>query len=119
MEAARWTNPSHPQVLQSGVMLLYLNAALTLLQGGIGGFAIPVMAGLIAAGYGIANDKRWGYQLGIAMAFVPFAIRVIFFGLDHLAPQGIWDAAAMAFDALLVYLLLHRESREYQRIWFE
>jgi hypothetical protein len=106
-------------MLQSAVMLLYLNAALALLQGGIGGFAVPIMVGLIASGYGIANDKRWGYQLGIAMALAPFAIRVIFFGLDHLAPQGIWDAASMAFDALLVYLLLHHDSREYQRIWFE
>jgi hypothetical protein len=113
METRRWTNPSQPQTLQIAVFLLYIDAVLALLRGG-GLYLISflLIAGGIAAGFGIANEKRWGYGLGLVMAGMPFALRLLFsqdfrLGLINLI-----------FDIALVALLLHPQSRDYQRIWF-
>ena len=74
MQTRRWVDPSQPQTLQIAVFLLYAQAVLLLL---FGAFLSPVglalIAGGVGAGYGIANEQKWGYGLGIGMAFLPFA----------------------------------------------
>ena len=30
----------------------------------------------MAGGYGIANEKKWGYGLGVAMAVLPFVLLI-------------------------------------------
>ena len=73
METKRWFNPSQPQTLQIAVWLLYFNAVGGLLLGSFF-FALGPIVGLAslvgcgAAAFGIANEKRWGYFLGVAMA---------------------------------------------------
>ncbi len=120
METTRWINQSHPQTLQSAVILLYMTAAFAVLFGGIpGGIGLLLLAGYVGGGFGIANDKRWGYQLAVAMAFVPFVLVLLFFDLTALFPTSLAGLISIAFDVLLVVLLLHPESRSYQRIWFE
>jgi hypothetical protein len=119
METTRWTNPTLPQMLQSAVILLYLKAALTVLFGLVlGGTGLLLVAGYVAGGFGIANERRWGYQLAVVAAFAPFVFRYLILGWSGVFPTTFSGLLAIAFDVLLVALLLHRESREYQRIWF-
>jgi hypothetical protein len=117
METRRWTNPTQPQTLQIAVFLLYINAVfLALLGGGLTHpIGIALVAGGAAAGFGIANEKRWGYNLGLAMAFLPFAFRVLVGGVDSILGG---DIINLMFEIALVALLLHPQSRDYQKIWF-
>jgi hypothetical protein len=112
MAIRQWTNPSQPQTLQIAVFLLYLNAVLTLLFGGFASlYGIMIVAGGVAGGLGIAQEKRWGYGVALAVALVPF-VYLISFGLGGVSLLN------LLFDIALVALLLHPQSREYQRIWF-
>jgi hypothetical protein len=116
METRRWTNPTQPQTLQVAVFLLYANAVLTALFGGIASvIGIGVIAGQAAGGFGIANEKRWGYNLGLAMAFLPFLLRIAFGGVGAVLGGSFINTM---FEIALVALLLHPQSREYQKIWF-
>jgi hypothetical protein len=112
MESRRWVNPTQPQTMQIAVFLLYFNAILTALFGGLfNPFGLVVVVGSAAAGFGIANERKWGYGLGVAMALLPFVL--IITGNAGIALVG------LLFDIALVALLLHPQSRDYQRIWFK
>ena len=113
METTRWTNPSQPQTLQSSVILLYVSAALSLLFG-LSGLGVLIAGGRVAAGWGCANERKWGYQLAVVMGVLPF-VRLI--GVD-IAHNLLTILILFAFDILLVCLLLHRDTRAYQRVWF-
>ncbi len=116
MQTRRWVDPTQPQTLQIAVFLLYINAAfevLALLQTAALVFLAWAAAG-VASGYGIANERKWGYTLGVATAFVPFAFNLYYYR-DILGPS----ALSLLFDVALVALLLHPQSREYRRIWFK
>jgi hypothetical protein len=111
MGNGQWLNRSQPQTLVNGVILLYINGAFNV----IGGLGFPLLlmvaAAQIAGGYGIANEKKWGYGLGVAGAFGPLLLSLAgVLGLNLLG---------LAFEIILVVLLLHPQSREYQRIWFK
>ncbi|HEY2813159.1 MAG TPA: hypothetical protein VGJ03_06835 [Acidimicrobiales bacterium] len=117
MQTRRWLDPTQPQTLQIAVFLLYAQAVLLLLFGAfisIGGLAL--VAGGIGAGYGIANERKWGYGLGLLIAFLPFILRIIFLGIGRVFSADIID---LMFEIALVVLLLHPQSREYERIWFK
>lgn len=116
METRRWTNPTQPQTLQIAVFLLYINAVFTALFGGIGSvIGLGVIIGGAAGGFGIANEKKWGYNLGLAMAFLPFVLRIALYGVGSVFGG---DILSTMFEVALVALLLHPHSRGYQRIWF-
>ena len=122
METKRWFNPSQPQTLQIAVWLLYFNAVGGLLLGSIylslgPLFGLGALVGCAAAAFGIANEKRWGYLLGVAMAVLQVLLIVGLVG-----PTGIFQGVALIsflFAVALVALLLHPMSRDYQRIWFK
>ena len=105
-------NHSLPQTLANAVLLLYISAGFDAVLGGylFSGLGIAIVAAKVAAGFGIANEKRWGYQLGVGVAVV-----VVLGGLAGVFPGGLF---AIIFDAILLLLLLHEQSREHQRIWF-
>ena len=63
---------------------------------------------------GIANERKWGYGLGVGMAFAPFVLRVMYGGSLLGA-----DIITLLFEIALIALLLHPQSRDYQRIWFK
>jgi hypothetical protein len=107
MDTTRWTNPSQPQTLQSAVILLYVSAALGLIFG-FNEIALAIGAAQVAAGWGCANQRRWAYQLAIVVAVLPIALLL----------RSPSDLLALAFDILLLVLLLHTHTRAYQRIWF-
>lgn len=118
METRRWTNPSQPQTLQIAVFLLYFRAFFGLLFGLLGGSPLFLLigAGQAGAAFGIANEKRWGYSLGVATSFAPAALRVLTSGPGALIPFS--DPITLLFEVALIALLLHPQSRDYQRIWF-
>jgi hypothetical protein len=117
MQTRRWVNHSQPQTMQIAVFLLYFDAvfsALAFLRS-TSLILLILVAAQAGAGYGIANEKKWGYWLGVAMAFAPFILRMVFLGPGYLLSG---DALSLMFEIALVALLLHPQSREYQRIWF-
>jgi len=112
-EPRRWTNPSQPQTLQIAVFLLYANAAVSVFYMLLGAhplFVLPTAVGGAAGGYGMANERKWGYVLGLVTASVPFLFILLGAGINPIS---------LMFDIALIALLLHTQSREYQRIWFK
>ncbi|MHB8295198.1 MAG: hypothetical protein ACYDH5_11365 [Acidimicrobiales bacterium] len=123
MEQRRWLNTTQPQTLQIAVLLLYLTAVLSLVSGVLGSAIGPI--GLVlavapaAGGYGVANERKWGYIVALVAAFVPFAflaLAVATVGIGGVLSTGL---ISLMFEIALVALLLHPQSREYQRIWFK
>ncbi len=116
METRRWLNPSQPQTLQIAVFLLYINAFFAVLFGGfLHPYGLATIAGGIGAGFGIANEKKWGYGLAVVVATLPFLVRLAYNGINGILGG---DIINLMFEIALVALLIHPQSRDYQRIWF-
>ncbi len=125
-----FVNPRQPQTLYISQILLYITAVGAVLFRSVGeGWveALPLRylvvalmtIGAAAGAYGIANARKWGYQLGIAAALAPFIIRVeIIRRVDVFEMFG-WNPIGLLFDIAIVAALLHPESRTYQKQWFE
>lgn len=109
-------DPSLPQTLQIAVWLLYINAVFGVIFGQSQFFfygPIAGIAGLAAylfGGLGIANGQKWGYTVAIAVAAVAVVILLLHFSGGALI--------SLLFDGALLALLVHPQSRSYQRIWF-
>jgi len=118
MQRRRFINPAQPQTLVIAVYLLYFHAAFLLFDllrfGVFPLLYVAAVGGGILAGYGIANEFKWGYGLGIAMAIYPFALNFYYFG-NPLSS----NILSLMFEIALVALLLHPQSRDYQRLWFK
>ncbi|HEX9968814.1 MAG TPA: hypothetical protein VGB03_01645 [Acidimicrobiales bacterium] len=117
MESRRWLNTSQTQTLQIAVFLLYIHAGVLVLSGAL--FTtlwLLVAVAMVAAGYGVANEQKWGYSLAVGVSLVPFAIILLFGGLRALFAA---NPVSIMFDVALVALLVHPQSRDYQRIWFK
>jgi hypothetical protein len=114
----RWINPHQPQTLYSAVILCYIQAFFTLLSfGRLGPLGLFILVGLAGGGFGIANEKKWGYTLAVAAAGLQVVLFIAFGGLSALGNVSV--LISFAFDVLLVVLLMHPMSRSYQRIWFK
>ena len=120
METRRWTNPTQPQTLQIAVFLLYANAVLGFLLGNVLSIwgdiiGLVSLVAFAAAGFGIANEKRWGYNLGLAVAAAEALtlVRIV-----TSSGNGDGFIVSLMFSIALVGLLLHPQSRDYQKIWF-
>jgi hypothetical protein len=111
----RWFDGSQPQTLQGAVLLCYLTAVFGLIAvlRGIYPAAELVPLALGAAGYGVANEKRWGYRLGVVLAGLNVLV-----DLYIVARGGLGNVFTLLFGVVLVGLFLHTQSREYERIWF-
>ena len=118
MNQRRWLDQSQPQTLQIATMLLYINAVFLFLGGAFATLiGLMLVVAMPAAGYGIANEQRWGYGLGIGAAVVNVLWPLTYVGLGDIF-NNVGLLLALAFDIALVALLVHPHSREYQRIWF-
>lgn len=115
----KFLNQFQPQTLVIATMLCYLDAAFGLL-GALGGGAsllgLLMVFGLGFGGYGIANEKKWGYGLAVAAAILQVVVLLAFARSDVFKFPLI---LTLFFDGALVALLLHPMSRDYQRIWFK
>jgi hypothetical protein len=123
MQTRRWTNPSQPQTLQIAVMLFYISAVFDVIFFQFLAFfpiGLAITVALGFSGYGIANDRRWGYNLGLAVAglqvFFSVALPIMLDVTAIFDPIFLLNAL---FPVALFALLLHPMSRDYQRIWFE
>ena len=123
---SQWFNSHQPQTLQIGVILLYIHSffGLLALLGSSQAILDPStllsvtrvvfllgVAGGVGA-YGIANERKWGYGLGIAAAIAPIASRLYFATLFS-------DLISLMLEVALVIVLVHPMSRAYYKIWFK
>lgn len=116
MPERRWTNPSQPQTLQGAVLFSYVNAALAFVYTLVLGMQplLVVFVLLAVAALGIANEKRWAYWGGVVLASL-YLLAELAAMVTGGSMGGILN---LLFAGILVVLLLHPESRHYQRIWF-
>jgi hypothetical protein len=116
----KFLNQAQPQTLVLGTLLLYINAAFGLLFGGIVGagllLGLATIVGMAIGGYGIANEWKWAYAVGVTAAVIQLIVLLAYFGASVIEFPVI---ITLLFDGALVGLLLHPESRSYQRIWFK
>ncbi len=115
----KWVNQYQPQTLYMATILCYVDAVSSLIFGFV---ATSLLAGLIiigalgAGGFGIANEKKWGYAVAVIGAVLQVVMLFAVFGLSVFTSLAI---ISLMFDGVLVALLVHPMSREYQRIWFK
>ena len=115
-----WVNPRQPQTLYIAQMLMYFRGGFALVFGVLLGRSFTVLSLLFAVGnvmaaYGIANERRWGYKLGVAVAALALAGSLLVL-IDSFT--RVWSQLiGVLFDVALVSLLLHPMSRGYQRYW--
>ncbi|MDQ1429999.1 MAG: hypothetical protein QOF40_601 [Actinomycetota bacterium] len=111
----KWVNQFQPQTLYMATILCYVDAVFGLFNG-IGLLNLVIIVCLGAGGFGIANEKRWGYAVAVTGAVLQVAVLFAIFGFGVFTSTAI---ISLLFDGALVALLLHPMSREYQRIWFK
>lgn len=115
MNDVRFLNQAQPQTLVSATLLCYIDAVFGLLDSGGFRQLIFISVALGLGGFGIANEKKWGYIVAIAGAVLQVLFWLGIFGGNILGyPQII----TFAFAVILVVLLVHPMSRDYQRLWF-
>ena len=95
----------------------YLNAALALIFTLIAGQSplLFVFILLAVAAFGIANEKRVAYWAGVVLACA-YLLGVL---VLMVTGGGLGGILNVLFAGILVALLLHPESRHYERIWFK
>jgi xanthine/uracil permease len=114
----RWINPHQPQTLMSAVILCYIQAFFALIRFSFfGPLGLFILVGMAAGGFGIANEKKWGYTLAVAAAGLEVILFVARGGLGALGDISV--LFTFVFDVLLVVLLMHPMSRSYERTWFK
>ena len=119
MEPRVWVNPRQPQTLYIAQMLMYFRGGISLVFGFLFGsltvFSLLFAVGNVVAAFGIANERRWGYKLGVAVAALTLVIALLVL-IDSFG--RLWgQMIGLLFDFALVALLLHPISRGYQRYW--
>ena len=115
----KWVNQYQPQTLVIATFLCYIDAVFGLLFGVAATSVLAQLAIIVllaAGGFGIANEKRWGYAVAVIGAVLQVIMLVAVFGASLLSSTAV---ISLLFDGALVALLLHPMSREYQRIWFK
>ncbi len=99
------------------MLFSYLNAALALVFALIfgGSLILLVFILLAVAAFGIANERRVAYWAGVvlACAYVLGVLALMVTG------GGFGMVLNLLFGGILVAMLLHPESRHYERIWFK
>lgn len=133
----RWFDRMLPQTLQIGLWLLYIGGAFALLDwldgaggiygtsrllGGPGGLVAPLaVAAHAAGGLLIANGRRTGWYVALFASFSPVILRALIalrangLGMTWIITQD--NLIGFVFEAALVALLLHPQSRSYARTW--
>ena len=111
MPANRWLDRTQPQTLMTATMLMYINAGLSLITGGfLNPFGPELIVGQVAAGWGIANEKKWGYWLGVALVVLQIA--------EFARYLSFASVLNLLFYGAVLALLLHPQSRSYRKVWF-
>jgi len=111
----KFLNQFQPQTLVIATLLLYIDAFFNLISFN----ALLVLIAVLGAagGYGIANEKRWGYLLAVSAAGLNLLLYIALFGSEIISNVSL--LVSFVFDVALVLLLVHPMSRDYERIWFK
>ena len=115
----KFLNQTQPQTLVIATLFCYIDAVFGFLGGVVTTsalLALVTIIGLALGGFGVANEKKWGYGIAVAAAVLQIGGLIAVAGTDVLGFPLILN---LIFDGALVVLLLHPESRDYQRIWFK
>lgn len=138
MPQRRYYNPYLPQTLVIAQILLYLNAVFTGLAAlqvtlnsrynysTVGKLILLVsVAAEVFGAYGIANERKLGYQVAVLASFMPLIGRIV---SALQVPGGLGgnlgfvllggNILNVLFEYALIALLLHPQSANHQRIWF-
>ncbi len=126
-EPRQWFDRTQPQTLQIAVILLYVNAGLTLLMllllgaaGAFGSVALLYALVTVANGvpaFGIANNRKWAYIAAVVLSSI--SLLLVLANFVTTGPSSLDSLLNMAFTVALFALLVHPQSREYKRIWFK
>ena len=123
MESRIWVNRNQPQTLYIAQLLLYFRGGVLLVFGLLLGAFLTVSSlvlavGFVTAAYGIANERRWGYIVGVVVAALTLAgsLLEVIQDINNLS-RTFSQLIGLLFDVALVALLLHPMSRNYQRYW--
>lgn len=113
-EQRRFLNTHQPRTLVIATVLLYIEAFFLVFRP----FMLTmVLAFILAAGaFGIANERRWGYNMGIVGAVLNFLLTL--YSLGGLSAFQSAEVFYVIIPGALVLLLIHPESRNYERIYF-
>lgn len=130
----QWFNNSLPQMLQIAVFLLYWGAFWSVISffDALSGAPLPLLLVAIAViplqilgGVGLAEGRKQGYQLAVAAAFAPFAVRALTVIFDGDGLIGAFRYVLLGgsfinfmFEAALVALIIHPKSRDHAKVWF-
>ena len=136
----QWFNNSLPQMLQIAVFLLYWGAFWSVISffdalnppPGAEDRPLWLLALLLAliplqilGGVGLAEGRKQGYQLAVAAAFAPFAVRALTVIFDGDGLIGAFRYVLLGgsfinfmFEAALLALILHPKSRDHAKVWF-
>ena len=104
MQARSWLNRLHPQTLLSATMLLYIEGLFNLVRGP---FLAMVGGAMFPAAWGLANDRRWGWRLGVMAASLAVVWRLWQYGLGN----PVSTALSLLFPVVLLILLLTHPDR--------
>ena len=134
METRRFVNQSQPQTLVFATFLLYFGAVFVLLGnsphvgpafGSAGNIDLLenlgrlfVAVGGVYAAYQIAQEKKIGYFLAIAVGALPLVAKLVFCFRYQVSPLKL-DLVEWLFDIALFALIVHTQSRDYVRLWFK
>lgn len=136
LDRRKWFDRMAPQTLQIAAWLLYINGFFALVELVDGGgvlhyfkqryafgffFGLAVVTLYVAGGFLMANERKVGWRLSVFAAASPFVLTYVAYtqigaSLRYRLFGG--SLLSFAFDAALLALLLHRQSREHQRIWY-
>lgn len=111
----RWWNPGLPQMLGTAVFLLYADAVLIVLEGGLNAAVASTFVALsVIAALGIVNERRSGYSIGLSLAI----LRLYPFIEEFARFQRIGSVIGLAIAIAKFCLFVLPESREHQRAHF-
>ena len=112
MPSRKWVNSRHPQTLLLATVLLYIEGLFNLARG-TGLMVIGLT--MAAAGFGIANSRRWAWRLGVLASGLSVLARLTWSSYG----SGMAFLFALLFPTALFALLVHPSSRAHQRQEFE
>lgn len=138
LDHRKWFDRFQPQTLQIATWLLYINGFFALVDllgtGGWLGVArmekgalgllvgLAVIVGYVGGGFLMANERRWGYRLALFGALSPFLLRIwIYWGISDAGIAEMimgGNVISFIFDAALVGLLVHNQTRDHVRIYY-
>ena len=97
MNDLRWINPHQPQTLYMASSSATSRPSSRCSQlGHLGPLGLFILVGLAGGGFGIANEKKWGYTLAVAAAVLQVVLFIAYGGLSALGNISV--LISFAFD---------------------